>query len=147
MGSIAKAQDWRNINTSLPKEKLFTYSINKRQSTSHITKKSVAAGNMKFQLALPMLATLVGAQGLMVEWFGCKQEYQITNVRDEGCTNVSGFKNDNLCGVKIIPHGHCDFYTSSCFRPGWTKRTCNARDGRCDTTAWPAIYSYQCFFD
>lgn len=74
-------------------------------------------------------------------------QHSPTNVRDAGCMNVGGFKTGNLCGVKIIPHGHWGFYTTGRFRPGWTKRTCNARDGRCDTQAWPAIYSYQCFFD
>lgn len=119
-------------------------SINKA-STSKI---SPTTNNMKPQVAFALLAPVVGAQSVLVEWFGCSGAREFTDARDEGCTNVSGWKTDNLCGVDIAsPKGHCDFYTTACFSSGGSTFTCSYRDGKCEARNWPAIRAYRCFFD
>ena len=101
---------------------------------------------MKFQVAVPMLMTLVaGAQAnVLVSWYGCGGEFQQTETTDEGCTNVSGFKHDNLCGVEVGSN-HCDFYTTSCFVSWGSTYTCSASDGKCNAQPWESISSYRCY--
>ncbi|CBF90378.1 uncharacterized protein ANIA_11257 [Aspergillus nidulans FGSC A4] len=52
----------------------------------------------------------------IVRWHGCSGEYQETQTTGDGCTNVSGFKTENLCSVEVPPPGtdRCEFYSTAC---------------------------------
>src|SRR3569833_3444745 len=54
----------------------------------------------ELQVVLPMLMALMAGvwANVVVSWDGCIGEFQQTEATNEGCTNVSGFKEDNLCG-------------------------------------------------
>lgn len=107
---------------------------------------------MKLQVSLPLLTAVflggVANAGTIVRWYGCNNEYQQTITGADGsCTNISGFKETNLCGVWVPPPGtdRCEFYTTGCFVPGGTTYTCSVRSGRCDTRDWKALKAYRCW--
>jgi hypothetical protein len=103
---------------------------------------------MKPQISLPMFTLLIaGAQATIVDWYGCSGEHQRTQTTDTGCTNVSGFKTDNLCGVWVPPPGndHCEFYTTGCGDPFYDTYYCSVSSGRCNAQPWEAINSYRCY--
>ena len=105
---------------------------------------------MKLQASLPLVASLllgVAQAGTIVRWYGCSGEYQQTETNGDGCTNVSGFKTDNLCQVWVPPPGtdRCEFYTTSCGNPFGSTYKCNVGSSRCETRNWPAIDSYRCY--
>ncbi|PWI74140.1 hypothetical protein PCL_09416 [Purpureocillium lilacinum] len=104
---------------------------------------------MKVQTALPIIVALVsGAQAAstIVRWHGCGGENQQTQTNGDDCTNVSGFKTDNLCKVEVPPPGtdRCEFYTTMCGNPFGTTYYCNAGQ-TCDASSWEAIDSYRCY--
>lgn len=103
---------------------------------------------MKPQLGLSKLMLFfAGAQATIVDWYGCSGEYQRTQTTNTGCTNVSGFKTDNLCGVVVPPPGtdRCEFYTTACLNPFGDTYTCSVSSGRCNAQPWAAIDSYRCY--
>ncbi|KAJ6439303.1 phosphorylcholine phosphatase [Purpureocillium lavendulum] len=104
---------------------------------------------MQSQLALSLIVVLAaGAQAAntIVRWHGCGGEYQQTETTGDGCTNVSGFKTENLCKVVVPPPGtdRCEFYTTGCGNPFGSTYYCNAGQ-TCDTASWDAIDSYRCY--
>jgi len=104
---------------------------------------------MKVQTAIPIIVALVsGAQAAstIVRWHGCGGENQQTQTNGDDCTNVSGFKTENLCKVEVPPPGtdRCEFYTTMCGNPFGTTYYCNAGQ-TCDASSWEAIDSYRCY--
>jgi hypothetical protein len=82
----------------------------------------------------------------IVRWHGCSGEYQETQTTGDGCTNVSGFKTENLCSVEVPPPGtdRCEFYSTACGNPFGTTYYCNAGQ-TCNARSWIAIDSYRCY--
>jgi|SRR3569833_102498 len=98
----------------------------------------------ELQVVLPMLMALMAGvwANVVVSWDGCIGEFQQTEATDEGCTNVSGFKEDNLCGV-AVGSNHCDFYTTACGVPWGSTYSCSHSDGECNAQSWASIESYR----
>lgn len=104
---------------------------------------------MKLQSYLPALLAILGCAeaGTIVRWYGCSGEYQQTQTTGDGCTNISGWKNTNLCGIYVPPPGsdRCEFYTTGCGVPWGDTYECSVQSGKCDATSWNAIESYRCY--
>lgn len=106
---------------------------------------------MKFQSFLPFLTALSVPLSLVeatqVNWYGCSNEFQRTDTTGTGCTNISGWKQTNLCGVWVPPpdNDRCEFYTTACGIPWGTTYHCSVSSGRCDAGPWKAISSYRCW--
>ncbi|CEJ92871.1 hypothetical protein VHEMI08499 [[Torrubiella] hemipterigena] len=99
---------------------------------------------MKF--AVPVILALVSAaQATQVNWEICNGGVEKTN--SDGCTNVSGAKEDNLCGITIPPPGtdYCEFYTTGCGNPFGSTYRCSVSDGHCNARSWKSIASYRCW--
>jgi hypothetical protein len=104
---------------------------------------------MQLQTILPtVIALAAGAQaaGTTVKWFSCGSDSQTTVTEGDSCTNVSGFKTENLCRIEVPPPGsdRCEFYTTMCGNPFGKTYNCDAGHV-CDTSGWDAIDSYRCY--
>ncbi|KAB8255151.1 hypothetical protein BDV32DRAFT_154518 [Aspergillus pseudonomiae] len=104
---------------------------------------------MQIVSAIPTLTALmsgVQAADMIMRWHGCGDKYQKTETSGDGCTNVSGFKTENLCSVEVPPPGteRCELYTADRGNPFGSTYYCNAGQ-RCDTASWDVIDSYSCY--
>lgn len=103
---------------------------------------------MKFSIiSLISVAALGVEANTIVEWGGCQGEKQRTSAPGGDCTNISGWKNSDLCSVWVPPPGtdRCEFYTTGCGNPFGTTYYCSVASGKCNAQPWKAIESYRCW--
>ncbi|KAM7186131.1 hypothetical protein V8F20_011537 [Naviculisporaceae sp. PSN 640] len=98
----------------------------------------------------PLTFALLGTAnaGTIVRWYGCDGEYEQTITNGDGeCTNIGGWKTNNLCGIWVPPEGKdtCEFYTTYCWVPWHDTYYCNVSPDRCNAGPWQAISSYKCW--
>lgn len=102
---------------------------------------------MKTAILAPLVLAAGAHANTIVRWYGCKGEYQQTETTGDGCTNIEGWKNSDLCGVWVPPPGsdRCEFYTEPCWSPFGSTYKCSVSSGRCNAGPWEGIESYRCY--